>query len=451
MGKSLLHRNASKDRVIVFGRYPIPGRVKTRLIPALGRVAAADLQRRLTEKTLHTVRAYALKHHARIELCFEGGSRERISRWLGYGPVVSMQGEGGLGDRMLNAFERAFGTGCERAVLLGTDIPNLGRGHLEEAFDALHGSDVVIGPSTDGGYWLMGLKRPVDVFGGIPWGTEKVLEGTLELAKRLGLRTRILNPLTDIDTLDDLREWRQGQFHKGPYASVIIPTLNEEESIQGTIEKARDPDAEIIVVDGGSRDRTRALAEASGVKVLESEMGRSVQQNKGAGSSKGNVLLFLHADTRLPDRYLNHVFETLMPAMTAGGAFRFKTDARIPLIRAVEWMTNFRSRIFHLPYGDQALFMKKSLFDSVGGFPERPIAEDLFLVQRLLKRGRIRIAEGEIITSGRRWQHLGVVRTTLINWLIMAGCCLGVSPEAMAPLYTIPQKVPGNQSPISAI
>jgi uncharacterized protein len=435
MGKALVHRNVSRDRVIVFGRYPMPGRVKTRLIPALGRVGAADLQRQFMEKTLRTVRAYAFNHHARIALCLEGGSRERIGRWLGHGPVVSRQGGGGLGDRMLNAFERAFQGGCGRVVLLGTDIPELERRHLEEAFDALHESDMVIGPSRDGGYWLVGLKRPADVFRGIHWGGEGVLEETLDLAGRLGLKTHFLEPLTDIDTFDDLRSWRKGPFHKGPYVSVIIPTLNEEESIQETIEKASDPDAEIIVVDGGSRDQTRALAEASGVKVLVSGPGRAVQQNKGAGASRGDVFLFLHADTRLPGGYVNHVFETLMPGGTAGGAFRFRTDAPIPLMKTVEFVTNIRSRLFQIPYGDQALFMKRTVFDSLGGFPEVALAEDLLLVRKLRRRGRIRIAGAEAVTSGRRWQRLGVLRTTLINQIVLIGVAMGVSPMTLAQLY----------------
>jgi uncharacterized protein len=440
MHNSLSHRNASKDRVIVFGRYPVPGGVKTRLISALGGVGAADLQRQLMEKTLHTVRGYDRKYHVEIELCFDGGSKERISRWLGYSTVVSSQGGGGLGERMLNAFERAFREDSRRVVLVGTDIADLGPGHLEEAFDALNRSDMVIGPSTDGGYWLVGLKRPVDVFGNIHWGTEGVLRETLEQVKQLGLKIHLLEPLTDIDTMEDLRAWRKGAFPGGPYVSVIIPTLNEEDSIGETIEKAKDPDAEIIVVDGGSRDQTRALAEAAGVKVLVSGAGRSIQQNKGARASKGNVLLFLHADTRLPVRYVNHVFETLMPAMTAAGAFQFKTDTRVPLIKAVEWVTNVRSRVFQLPYGDQALFMKKTVFDSLGGFPAVPLAEDLLLVRKIRKYGRIRIAGAEAVTSGRRWERLGVVQTTLVNWLSMFGCYLGVSPDTLAALHSLQRK-----------
>jgi len=310
---------------------------------------------------------------------------------------------------------------------------------------------VVLGPSTDGGYWLVGLNRPLNIFERIPWGTDTVLDQTLKEVRKRNLSHHICEPLTDVDTIEDLRERNPRLAWKRPYLSVIIPALNEERSVDRTIKAARDEDAEIIVVDGGSSDRTCKNAEDAGAKVLTTRKGRALQQNAGAASARGNVLLFLHADTLLPVRYVDRVFETLLPKRTAGGAFQFKTDCRVPLIRAVEWMTNVRSRFFQLPYGDQALFLKKHLFDSLGGFPEVAIAEDLLLVRALQKYGRIRIAQAEAITSGRRWEHLGVIRTTLINWVIMAGCHLGVSPDSLALLYRIPRGGTENQSPISAM
>ncbi len=371
------------------------------------------------------------------ELCIDGGSREKLVRWLGHGSHFSEQTRGDLGERMHTAFQQAFRNGCRKAVLLGTDIADLRDSHLQEAFQGLQDNDMVIGPSRDGGYWLIGMNRPLDVFGGMDWGSDCVLEQTLGTVESRGLKCRLLDPLMDIDTVEDLKKWIPGFAGNRPYLSVIIPTLNEAGNMRETIERARDRDAEIIVVDGGSRDRTRDMARAAGARVLISRKGRALQQNAGAGAAQGKVLLFLHADTRVPARYAVHVFEVLLPRRTAAGAFRFRTDCRIPLIRAVEWMTNLRSSVFQLPYGDQALFMQKSLFDEVGGFPELPIAEDLFLMRRLRKRGRVRIAPAEAVTSGRRWERLGVIRTTLINWLIMAECYLGISPGVMAARYQV--------------
>jgi uncharacterized protein len=444
-------RETKEERTIVFGRYPFPGKVKTRLIPHLGPAGAADLQRQLTETTIRTAGISASDFGRETEFCFDGGSEEKARAWLGHGILFTKQEKGDLGRRMYAAFRKAFRERCRRVVLVGTDIPGMTPRHLQEAFHQLRRRDVVFGPSTDGGYWLVGMNRPLDVFGEMAWGSSAVLDQTLGKVRDKGLTYHLLRPLRDVDTLEDLWEWNPHVARKRPYVSVIIPALNEEGSIRKTIAAAGDRDAEIIVVDGGSRDRTRAIAERAGARVLQSKKGRALQQNAGAVSAKGKVVLFLHADTLLPVGYVDHVFETLLPKRTAAGAFRFKADCRAPLMGAVEWMTNFRASVFQLPYGDQALFLLKALFNAMGGFPELPIAEDLFLVRRLRKYGRLRIAAAEAVTSGRRWERLGVVRTTLINWLIMAGCYLGIPPEVMASWYLSPQKKGQHQSPISAM
>jgi len=417
----------------------------------LGPAGAADLQRELTEATLRTTRSFAVLPKRETVFCFDGGSRDKIVKWLGNEILLCQQEKGNLGMRMHTAFLRAFQDGCTRVVLVGTDIPGLRKHHLQEAFEMLGEKDVVLGPSTDGGYWLVGMNRPLNIFERISWGTDTVLDQTLKEVRKRNLLPHLSEPLTDVDTIEDLRERNPRLAWKRPYLSVIIPALNEERSVDRTIKAAYDEDAEIIVVDGGSSDRTGTIAEDAGAKVLTTRKGRALQQNAGAASARGKVLLFLHADTLLPERYVEHVFETLLSRRTAAGAFRFKTDCRVPLISAVEWMTNVRSRLFQLPYGDQALFIERAQFNAVGGFPHVSIAEDLLLVRRLRKHGRIRIAEAEAVTSGRRWQRVGVVRTTLINWIIMTGCHLGVSPDSLAPLYRIPRGGTENQSPISAM
>ncbi len=427
-------------RLIVFSRYPIPGRTKTRLISAIGPAGAADLQRRLTEKTMATVRAAASRLNLGVEVCFAGGSERKMRRWLGSDTVFSRQVAGDLGERMCSAFAEAFQNGCSSVVLLGSDIPRLGTDHLEQAYTAIKEHDLVLGPSSDGGYWLIALRKPANLFMGINWGTEAVLGQTLALAKRQNLKFHLLEPLTDIDTVQGLKRWRPEEAEQRPYISVIIPTLNEAENIEAAIHSAHDEDVEVIVVDAGSSDSTAKKATAAGARVTESLNSRAFQQNRGAALALGRVLLFLHADTLLPHGYVGHIFEAMMDPKTVGGAFRFKTDLDSSFMKATELMANIRSRYLKLPYGDQALFVRKSSFESLGGFPEVPIAEDFYFVRRLRSHGRLQIVPADAVTSARRWQTLGPLRTMLINWLIVIGCYLGVSHRVLASLYKVPRR-----------
>jgi len=437
-------KNRFKEKcIIVFGRYPEPGKTKTRLIPNLGPAGAADLHRRLVERVLKTAIGFLQDQTVCLQFCYDGGDEAKVRRWLTPDMMPCKQASGDIGLRMHEAFRQAFDKGAKQVVLVGTDIPEITAGHFKDAFESLKEHDLVLGPSIDGGYWLMGLKRWHDVFQGIDWGTEKVFEQTMDQAKHLGLRVRRLNPLEDIDTIVNLRKIMPEEAEPGPFVSVIIPALNEERHIEYTIQCALDQDTEVIVVDGGSGDHTVEISRAAGAAVFTSKAGRAFQQNYGAVKSHGRVLLFLHADTLLPERFVSHIFNILMDPETLLGAFQFKTDIDRPLMKLFERLTNFRSTYLNLPYGDQALFLRKSRFIAAGGFPLVPIAEDLLFVRRLSKLGRIRIAPAKIVTSGRRWQAMGMFQTIIINQIIVAGCLLGVSPHVLAPLYRIPRRVQG--------
>jgi rSAM/selenodomain-associated transferase 2 len=342
---------------------------------------------------------------------------------------------------MHNAFLHAFQQGCRRVVLLGTDIPELKTDHLNEAIEALRDKNLVLGPSADGGYWLMGLRKTYDLFVGIEWGTEKVLKQSFALAKDQDLDAYQLETLRDLDTGDDLKQWKPELVTPKPYISVIIPTLNEANHIVEAIQRARDEDVEIIVVDGGSNDDTIEKATEAGGQVITCSPGRAEQQNHGASIARGKVLLFLHADTWLPEGYVSRIFEALLDPRTTVGAFRFKTDTDPWMMRVVDLMTNLRARMLKIPYGDQALFVRKSMFESVGGFPDAPIAEDLLLVKRLAKKGKVRLVSAPVITSARRWQTLGVLRTSMINVVIATAISLGFSPNRFVHLY---RKTPGS-------
>ena len=432
-----MEKTFSRDRLIIFGRYPVPGKTKTRLIPALGPIGAANLQRRLTEKTFLSVTEFASRHNATIECCFEGGTPQKMHRWLGSIPKLSFQQAGDLGRRMRCALFDALNDGSKRVILFGTDIPGLNAEILEQAFAVLLEHDIVLGPSTDGGYWLMGLKRPIDLFQNIHWSTPMVLEQTLAQVRLMRLTVHLLEFLSDVDTPEDLGRWRLEESVPEIFLTVVIPSLNEENHIRRTILSATDRDVEVIVADGGSTDGTVRLAESLGARVIHAPLGRARQQNCGAAAAMGENVLFLHADTRLPEGYVTQIFETLMAPGAVMGAFRFKTDFRRPLMRLVEWMTHLRSKYLRLPYGDQAIFMKKSIFERAGGFPVVPIGEDLLLVRHLIKHKnvKVRMAKGAAVTSGRRWKTIGPLRTTWINQLMLMGMTMGISFRTLSRLY----------------
>jgi len=218
--------------------------------------------------------------------------------------------------------------------------------------------------------------------------------------------------------------------------SIIIPVLNEANTINGVLARILGAsNLEVIVADGGSQDETVALAQSVGVKVIAATGGRASQMNAGAAVATGSILLFLHADTHLPPAFDTFVRQVLLDTGTIAGAFELRIDAELWGIRLIEKMVNLRSHFLSLPYGDQAIFLKASIFKKIGGFPNLPIMEDFELMRRLKRYGKIAIAPAPVLTSGRRWQKLGVVRTTLINQLIIIGYFLGVPPAKLARWY----------------
>jgi len=223
--------------------------------------------------------------------------------------------------------------------------------------------------------------------------------------------------------------------------SVIIPALNEADNIAKTIQRAASPATrEIIVVDGGSQDSTKHIASSCGAKVYQSPPGRAHQMNFGARKASGDIFLFLHSDTLLPEKFYLQINKVVNQPDTAAGAFLFKLDISGPGPRLIEFFTNLRSRFWQLPYGDQAIFTTHQNFNTVGGYPEVPILEDVLLIKKLKKLGGIKTTSKAVITSGRRWQKLGLVKTTLINQKIMLGHLFGLSPQFLKSWYRIGEK-----------
>jgi rSAM/selenodomain-associated transferase 2 len=192
---------------------------------------------------------------------------------------------------------------------------------------------------------------------------------------------------------------------------------------------------DVVLVDGGSSDGTAERAKRRGIRVLENAPNRAEQMNTGAAATESELLLFLHGDTRLPDGYDALVRETLSEPSIAAGAFRLSIDAEGWPYRLIETVANWRSGLLALPYGDQTYFVRRETFERLGGFSKMPIMEDYDFVRRAARLGRIALVNGEVKTSARRWQALGTVKTTIINYLIVIGYNLGVHTERLAAWY----------------
>lgn len=204
----------SSERLIVFTRFPEPGKTKTRLIPVLGEQGAAELQRRMTEHTISAAATAIRRPGLTVTVCYDGSDASRMREWLGPDFIYRSQGSGNLGRRSIRAFDEAFEAGIEAAVIVGSDIPGISADIIQQAFETLQQNDLVLGPAHDGGYYLIGMRRAAALranprlFKGIKWGSAEVLAQTLQLAEALGLRFVLLQSLADVDRPEDLHVWQ---------------------------------------------------------------------------------------------------------------------------------------------------------------------------------------------------------------------------------------------------
>jgi rSAM/selenodomain-associated transferase 2 len=220
--------------------------------------------------------------------------------------------------------------------------------------------------------------------------------------------------------------------------SIIIPALNEAEGIVATLEslgELRRRGHEVIVVDGGSGDGTASLAAVFADRVLAASTGRAGQMNAGARASTGEVLLFLHADSRLPDGADRLVLHGLAASGLVWGRFDVRITASHTLLRVVETMMNLRSRLTHICTGDQGIFVRREAFDAVGGYPDQELMEDLAISARLRRVSAPLCLRQHCLTSARRWESQGVLRTVVLMWWLRLQYALGAAPARLARGY----------------
>lgn len=219
--------------------------------------------------------------------------------------------------------------------------------------------------------------------------------------------------------------------------SVIIPALNEQDALPATLARLqamRTRGTEVIVVDGGSSDRTAALAARDADRVISAPRGRAVQSNAGVQAAKGDMLLFLHADTLAPDDADQWVRNGLSQGRV-WGRFDVRIIGKPWILRVVALGINCRSRLSGIATGDQGLFMTRAAYDAVGGFPNQPLMEDVEISKRLLRLGRPACLRQRLATSGRRWEQRGVWRTIFLMWRLRWAYARGVAADELAKAY----------------
>lgn len=243
-----------------------------------------------------------------------------------------------------------------------------------------------------------------------------------------------------------------------PSLSIVVPVLNEAATLPALLVHLagwRDRGCELVLVDGGSDDDSVAIARAAGFRVIAAARGRARQMNAGARACGGAILLFLHADTRLPEAADERVRAALArglpgagehapasesrahvaPGAPAWGRFDVRIDGRPRMLRVVAALMNLRSRLTGIATGDQAIFVRRDVFAAVGGFPEQPLMEDIELSRRLLRVSRPACLRARVTTSGRRWEQRGVWRTIVLMWRLRWAYWRGVPPERLAEAY----------------
>ena len=218
--------------------------------------------------------------------------------------------------------------------------------------------------------------------------------------------------------------------------SVILPVLNEEKTIAATLRAlVQIAPHEVIVVDGDSIDRTVAICRHYGVKILTSPRGRARQMNAGAKEASGDALLFLHADTRLPATALDDIQQALGDPCCLGGRFDVQLDGEHWMLKVVGALINCRSRLTKVGTGDQAIFVRREVFERIGGYPDIALMEDIALCRALKRRGEIACLHSRVVTSARRWESDGVWRTIVRMWTLKFLYLAGVPPARLKQFY----------------
>ena len=437
---------------IVFTRIPLEHKTKTRLLPYYTPKQCVGLHIAMLKDLARTLNGLDASVKTYIYYLPEGDV-SIIKNIFGDDKTYREQRGEDLGDKMYNAISEVLAEGAEAVSLSGTDIPMLSAEDIESSFTFLENNDIVLSPTEDGGYYLVGMKKAnKEIFDIEGYGTGSVYENTKQKIEDMGLSLGTGRRHRDIDTKEDIKAYygiirTDLDFRKTHTAiflkenksiAIIIPTYNEEETIVSLMNQLKGikDRCEIVFVDGGSTDNTIKLIEESKFRLLHSKKGRNNQMNLGALSVEADILFFLHCDSVLPPHPLEEILD-LMEEHRAG-CFGIAFKSLSPLMFICRYISNHRVFDRKVMFGDQGIVIDRDLFMEIGMYPDLPIMEDYQLSLTLKEKGvKLGMARHRIYTSARRFKG-GPIRKLRLMWKmnrLRAKYRRGVNIEEISAMY----------------
>ena len=426
--------------LIVFMRYPEQGKVKVRLASTIGHAEATRIYQALVRRTLgvaadfrRSSRGIDIFIFLTPEARLPDARRSHPGPWTFYPQTGSH-----LGERMKLAIDSVAAMGYRHVALVGTDIADLRESDFREAFEAIDRGGAALGPAEDGGFYLIGLSRPcAAAFDSCQWGTDEVFVRTQKALHASGFQVRPLARRRDIDRREDVEYLRQ-DFLLQAKLSVVIPMLSPPAPTNPLLKSLEDqlwPEDEVIVVLPDDVAAEDACVSNGRMRILTAPRGRGSQLNRGAHAAVGDVLLFLHGDSSPPPNFPYAVRKIIeAPGMTLG-CFQLSFSPSTPALRAIAGWANFRTRRMKLPYGDQGLFCRRTVYEALGGFQKSYLMEDVDFVRRCRTAGRLMILPDAIATSPRRYLEKGILRAAMENHLLFLAYHLGMDERRLYSLY----------------
>lgn len=436
-----------KRALIIFTRVPIAGKTKTRMMPDLSPDKAAEFH----SCVLKDMEEEFSNLNADIFIYFKKDVKDVTTALEDIFPGKKLCEQNGtdLFDSMNNAFEDLINRGYEKIVLIGSDVPEILKSDVEEAFRLLEEKDVVFGPSKDGGYYLVAMKKANrEVFNIKTKDGSDVLKVSIHNVKKESLRFSLIREIKDMDTYNDLKTLFSGRLNlKAEHCknflaenikiSIVIPIYKEGENLKRLISdiKKYAPEAEIIVA---YTDEDKDIAESlkiGGVKKVKAPKGRGIQQNEGAMAAEGEIILFLHSDTVLYRNFMSDIRNAVKNYRT--GCFKIAFDDKSLIMKICAFMSNIRAKK-GIMFGDQAIFIDRELFNGIGGFKERYLMEDLRLSLDLKEREIENcVIDNTVISSARRFRGsiLHKIKTFILMRRLRRLYLDGVSSEKLCEMY----------------